>query len=85
MASVVVQASFSLNIQQLLGHLEQLDTGELEAFHQAVGQLLVRRQDNLSPSSLFLADQSLADESTLPIVEKLIPNTIVLDGDRIQF
>ena len=84
MASVVVKASFALDTQQLLETLEQLDTSELEAFHQAVGQLLDRRSSEQS-TSLFPIAQAPTDEVDLPIVENLIPKSITLDSDRIQF
>lgn len=85
MASVVVKSDFTLNTQQLLNSLAQLNTAELEDFYECVGRLLKSRSGESSISSLFSITDSSADEANLPIVEKLIPRSITLDGDSIRF
>lgn len=85
MASVVVKADFTLDTRQLLDSLAQLDTSELEDFYERVGRLLESRKGESSISPLFSILDGSVDEVDLPIVEKLIPKSITLEGDRILF
>lgn len=79
MAVVTVNAEVVLTTQQLLNSVAQLDTLELEAFYKNVGRLLESRKSEQSASSLFSTVDS-EEEGGLPIVEKLIPSSITLDG-----
>ena len=85
MASIVVKTDFALDTQQLLDSLTQLNVSELEDFYESLGRLLESRRGEPSGSSLFPIADSATEESDLPIVETLMPKSIVLDGDRIRF
>lgn len=82
MASMVVQADMTLSAQTLLDGLSQLSTSELEIFYSEVGRMLESRRTEAADSSLFSAIER-EEEDNVPIVEKLIPNSIALDGDSL--
>jgi len=89
MASVFVKADFTLDTRQILDGLAHLNTAELEEFYEGVGRLLKRRRGDADGSPSFpIVDgfvDSAVDESSLPIVEALIPKSITLDGDSVCF
>ena len=77
-----VQADMTLSTQTLLDGLSQLNTSELEIFYSEVGRMLESRRTEAADSSLFSAIER-EEEENVPIVEKLIPNSIALDGDSL--
>lgn len=93
MATVQVTANITLESEQLLKALSQLDLVELERVYSSLGNVLKQRKSEvLSPSYLHAAAEAVAEAATteeminnIPIVEKFIPASINLDGSSFSF
>ncbi|MEL6552216.1 MAG: hypothetical protein AAFQ63_01950 [Cyanobacteria bacterium J06621_11] len=99
MTQIHINTDITLNAQQLLKAVSQLNTDELEAFHTGVSSLLKSRQQEKLPQQTHLRQNTSGSASletipsplentdtnpSLPIVAALIPKSLTLDGSDIS-
>ena len=87
--ATTVHLTTNITLEQLLDAAAQLSTRELEQLADSIGQLLANRVGDEPDIKAVDSGKAVDNGSglsgvTLPIVTTLIPDSLTLDGDRLN-